>query len=88
MEIEATQVVNVNVKLLKIFIKVCDEFMATLESSTGTLLCNYDGYVPDFMPGEHDGDYLILDIDIDTGQIVNWIKPSPEQIQDLINGDN
>jgi hypothetical protein len=36
----------------------------------------YNGYVPDFMPGDHFGDYVMLDIDIDTGKIVNWRKPS------------
>jgi hypothetical protein len=36
----------------------------------------YDGYVPDFMPTKHYGDYVCLEIDIDTGAIVNWKKPT------------
>jgi hypothetical protein len=40
----------------------------------------YDGYVPDIMPGEHFGDYVTLDIDLDTGKIVNWKKPTASQI--------
>lgn len=32
----------------------------------------YDGYVPSFMPGEHFGDYVMLDIDPYTGVILNW----------------
>jgi hypothetical protein len=46
------------------------------------------GYVPSFMPGEHYGDYVILDIDIDTGMINNWKKPTKSEIQDWISGDN
>lgn len=30
------------------------------------------GYVPNFFPGEHYGDYIELDIDPATGMILNW----------------
>lgn len=85
MEIEATEVVKINAKLLRLHLKVRDQFVASLESATGTTIHEHDDYVPDFMPGEHYGDYVILDIDIDTGQITNWEKPSPEQIQEWIS---
>jgi len=81
MEIESTEVVRVNVKTLKLHLKVCDIFTGTIESATGTELKEFDGYVPDFMPGEHYGDYVILDIDIDTGQITNWKQPTAEELQ-------
>ena len=32
----------------------------------------HTGYVPDFMPGQHFGDYVELIIDVDTGIILNW----------------
>lgn len=35
---------------------------------------DYNGYVPSFMPGEHYGDYLMIDIDPYTGLILNWKK--------------
>ena len=88
MEIEATEVVKVNAKTLKLHLKVCDRFTATLESSTGTELYEHDDYVPDFMPGEHYGDYVILDIDIDSGQITNWVAPTAEQIENWISSNN
>jgi hypothetical protein len=89
MEIEATEVVKVNVKTLKIHLKVSDSFTASLHSATGTELYSQDdGYVPDFMPEQHYGDYVILDIDVDTGQITNWEKPSAESIQDWIKDDS
>ena len=89
MEIEATEVVKVNVKTLKLHLKVTDRFSASLESATGTEIhAQSDGYVPDFMPDQHYGDYVILDIDIDTGQITNWKTPSAEQIQEWIKDDS
>lgn len=39
----------------------------------------YEGYVPKFMPGGG-GDYLELDIDTKTGQILNWNFPKDEEI--------
>lgn len=86
MEIDKFEEVKVNVKTLKMYLKVCDRFTASLESSTGVEIFDQDdGYVPGFMPGDHFGDYVILDIDVDTGQITNWNKPSPEDIQQWIN---
>jgi len=89
MEIEATEIVKVNVKTLEIHLTVADRFHARLMSATGTEIYEQDdGYVPDFMPGEHYGDYVLLDIDVDTGQITNWKKPSVEQIQEWIKDDS
>ena len=89
MEIEATEVVKVNAKTLKIHLKVSDRFTASLVSETGTELhAQDDGYVPDFMPDDHYGDYVILDIDIDTGVITNWKTPSAQEIQEWIKDDD
>ena len=30
---------------------------------------------------KHYGDYLILDIDLETGQILNWKKPTREDLE-------
>lgn len=32
------------------------------------------------------GDYLMLDIDIDTGRVLNWQKPSATAIEQFIAG--
>lgn len=85
MEINQLKQVKVNAKTLRIHMKVRDEFEAELKDADGEVLTEYQGYVPDFMPEQHFGDYLILDIDIDTGQITNWVKPSPEQVEEFIN---
>lgn len=86
MKINKTKIVNVDAKTLHIHLKVCDCFTANLFSDTGEILKEYDGYVPGFMPGEHFGDYVLLNIDIDTGQIINWKKPTAEQIEQFIEG--
>lgn len=86
MEISATKKVQVNAKTLKLHLKVCDRFTAEIaDSDNETIWEQDDGYVPDFMPGQHYGDYVILDIDLDSGQIINWEVPTPGQIEDLIN---
>jgi len=84
MNIEFQNKVSVNAKTLKIHIKTCDEFSARLIDDKGNELKDYDGYVPSFMPGQHFGDYLILDIDIDSGQITNWPKITANQIQNFL----
>jgi hypothetical protein len=45
-----------------------------------SIVGEYDGYVPDFFPGQHFGDYVELEIDVDTGMILNWKKPSKAQL--------
>lgn len=40
----------------------------------------YDGYVPEFFPGQHYGDYVTFNIDIETGRILNWVKPSVKDL--------
>ena len=78
-EITATKNVRVHAKTLKIYCKVSDNFTATLVDQDGEPIFDQDdGYVPGFMPGDHYGDYIILDIDLDDGRITNWKKVSPE----------
>ena len=87
MEIIATKKMKVNAKTLRIHTKVCDRFTASLHDQDGQELKDYEGYVPAIMPGHHYGDYVILDIDIDTGQITNWEKLTADQIEEFINSE-
>lgn len=88
MELAIKKEVNVEAKTISVYCKVCDNFTASILDQNGeTIYEQDDGYVWTFMPGEHFGDYLILNIDIDTGTITNWKKPSAEEIQSLINGE-
>lgn len=45
----------------------------------------YSGYVPDFFPDQHWGDYVMLDIDTETGKITNWRKTSDETVQKVFD---
>jgi len=86
MELDVTRPQKVNAKTLKIYSKVCDNFTGYIYDDQGNELGGCSGdYVPKFMPGDHYGDYIILDIDLDTGQILNWVKPSPEDVAEFIN---
>lgn len=84
MEINVEKKVKVQAKTLSLYMKVRDEFAARLKDQDGEQLLDYEGYVPGFFPGEHYGDYLILDIDLDTGQIVNWPKLKSSDIEEWL----
>ena len=64
--------------------KCSDMFSATFEDVNGNILSEYEGYVPSFFPGDHYGDYVELEIDLATGQILNWVAPTPEEIAELL----
>lgn len=85
MKVGIKKTVEVEAKTLQIHIKIRDNFSCTLVDQDGEDICEQlDDYVPDFMPGEHFGDYIYLDIDIDSGQVTNWVKPDVEQLQNWI----
>lgn len=88
MKINQMKAVAVEAKMLKLYLKVCDRFSATLVDQDGATIKEHDdGYVPDFMPGDHFGDYVILDIEIDTGKITNWRVPTAAQIEAFVAKD-
>ncbi len=63
---------------LSITAKCSDMFLATLHNN-GHYKGEYSGYVPAWFPNSnvsHFGDYVELRIDVATGQILNWKKPS------------
>jgi|TARA_B110001469_G_C9392769_1_gene202558 hypothetical protein len=57
--------------LIHINVKCADQF--TMSTPEGQ---EYEGYVPDFFPEQHFGDYVTLDIDTQTGVILNWFPIS------------
>ena len=86
MKINQKKTIQVEAKILRICLKVRDEFCADLVDDKGEIIFSQDdGYVPDFMPGDHYGDYVYLDIDIDSGKVTNWEVPNSDQIDDWMN---
>lgn len=65
--------------------KCSDLCFAQLEDDGGNILAVSDGYVPNFMPGHHYGDYIELEIDTKTGLILNWNKPTTKTMIKDIN---
>jgi hypothetical protein len=68
-------------KTITISAKCSDSFFASLNDDHKGLVGEYDGYVPDFFPGNHYGDYVDLEIDIETGTILNWNVPTKEDLK-------
>jgi hypothetical protein len=67
-------------KVLRISAKCSDLFFADLQGEK-----EYSGYVPAWLPNKnvnHYGDYVELVIDIDTGMILNWEKPTKTQLEE------
>lgn len=61
-------------------------FGANLIDDTGKSMGTYDGYVPKWFPApsvRHLGDYVELLIDLETGKIVNWQKPTKQNLADF-----
>jgi len=72
-----------------VHVKVVDTGSYDLLDDAGKVVAGKDeDYVPSFFPGEHYGDYLILDIDIDTGLITNWKQPTPQAVMDAFGLGN
>ena len=88
MEINQVKTVKVDAKTLKVHLKVTDRFSADLVDKDGVHLASAeDTYVPRFFPGDHYGDYVILDIDLDTGHITNWKAPKAEAVEEYFFGE-
>lgn len=65
---------------IEISAKCSDLCSVVATNEAGDTIQAGDGYVPNFMPGEHYGDYVQLDIDVETGKILNWVVPSDAAI--------
>lgn len=86
-ELSVTKPMKVQAAELRIHCKVRDEFTASLVDDRGVVIHAQDeGYVPSFMPGDHYGDYVVLNIDLESGRITNWKTPAPKAIEAWING--
>jgi len=86
-ELSIMREAKVRAKTLKIFIKVTDGFCWELKDNNGELLRAYeDTYVPYWIPWDY-GDYLDLEIDIETWVIKNWSVPTTQELENDINNN-
>jgi len=63
--------------------KTSDSCMSVLAINDGKVEYELNGYVPNQL-GVGGGDYIRLEIDLETGQILNWTKPTEEAITAFI----
>lgn len=74
-----------NAGVISISVKCSDGFFADIKNHEGKRLAEYRGYVPEFFPEETPGftdpDHVMLDIELKTGKIINWRKPSPAELE-------
>lgn len=69
-------------KTIKIDVKCSDNFGSEIFNDKNILINKYNGYVPKIIPGRY-GDFVELEIDIDTGKILNW-NNNKELFEDFI----
>ena len=73
-----------NIKTIRIYGHCVDTFGAEFIKADGSSCC-YDGYVPEGM-GVGGGDDIYLEIDKETGKILNWKPLQDEQVAMIIAG--
>jgi hypothetical protein len=69
----------------------CSDLCWMALDTDGKRVGEMDGYVPDWFPNptsEHYGDYVSLQIDLETGQILNWKKPTQAQLKATFKTSN
>ena len=73
------------IKTIKLCGKTSDACGIVFLDEKGEYVGSRDNYVPDYFPEDHCGDYIEFDIDVATGQILNWKKPTQKQLKDSID---
>jgi len=73
------------IKTVFVVAKCSDMCHVTFKDEKGNDIGERDDYVPDWMPEQHWGDYVELEIDIATGLILNWKKPTQKELKDSMN---
>ena len=70
------------IKTIFVTAKCSDLCNVQFFNEDGTKVGESNGYVPDFMPEEHWGDYVELEIEVATGKILNWKVPTQKELKD------
>jgi hypothetical protein len=84
-EIDKQITQKIKIKSLKVFAKISDRGAYTYIDDFGDTVKETEWYVPTFI---NDGeDYLDIEIDLETGQILNWKKPTGEVLKSEMYAD-
>lgn len=68
---------------IKTSLKVRDRFSCVILNNNRDIIGQYEGYVPSFFPGNHYGDYVMLDIELKSRKILNWKKVNLEDLENF-----
>lgn len=79
-KLNRTKAVRVEAKTLHICAKPSDAGFYVLQDENGLELHEVDGYVPGCF-GIGGGDYIEFTLDLETGKIVGWKKPSTKDVE-------
>lgn len=71
-------------KVINVRVYCPDRFNFEIKDSRDNILASGEQtYIPDWFINTDDSE-LDLEIDLETGVILNWITPTPEELQDTI----
>jgi len=82
MKVKTKVVKTIEIDHIDIYAKVSDRLNLRFYDPSGACIAEHDGYVPSFL--YKNSDYLKLTINLDTGQILNWQKPSASQLEEFL----
>ena len=88
MEVTIKKPTEANASIVMISAKVGDLCTTQVLDENGHLLADRGGYPPSFLPIRRGSDYLRLEIDLDTGRILNWGQISRTALETFIDGDD
>jgi hypothetical protein len=69
------------IKTIKLCAKTVDTLALKYLDEKGNFVGGRTDYVPDYFPEDHYGDYVEFDIDVATGVILNWKKPTQSELK-------
>jgi hypothetical protein len=67
-------------RTIDFYAKCADRFWCAIKEN-GVTVGQYDGYPPKLL-GDSDG--VSMEIDLETGQIQNWVKPTEEDLKQIL----
>ena len=70
---------------IRVEAKCADRCSIDMVDASGSMIHQHVGEVPEFMPGQHYGDSIILSINVKSGLISNWGDEERAKIQGLLD---
>jgi hypothetical protein len=77
------------IKVMKMTFRCGDSVAQSFHEKDGEKVAEKVGYAPQFFPNgdKNFGVFIELDIDLTTGQILNWVPPTEAQMREALKED-